>query len=298
MRRMKKGMVEMRVDEEVMKKMVKKMKEMNDGQCPPVLEEIKAANVSCPKTKDGKPVHFKFNNSALFANNSAAADSMSGDDGSFDEMFWNMETKSMMRFFNTLNHINTKSLTMTKEVLKERKQLENSVEKLQEQVKIGLAKLEEIKETSAKLKEFEAEITRNENFEFEIKVKKPFQVDISGSGVYLTNCQQCHFTCHDTCGNPNDNGKHGCVAMGSNGYCGVCPGKCIWNVHFNQKYKWEYKEVTEKQTLTELKKKYDVAKEGKSPVKAMIEKLRAEYDAVQTRVEKLMNGSAKCLNRL
>ncbi|XP_034534533.1 uncharacterized protein LOC117808985 [Notolabrus celidotus] len=263
-----------------------------DGQCPPVLEAIKAADVPCPKTGDGKPVHFKFNNSALFAN------SMSGDDGSYDEMFWNMGTKSMMRFFNALNLIETKSLTMTKEVLKERQQLEVSVEGLQIRVKNGIAKLEEVKETAEKLKEHEAEISRNEKFQFEIKIKKPIQVDISGSGVYITNCQQCHFTCHDNCIYAEDRDKIKCSAMGSNGKCKVCPGKCIWSVHLNQKYKWEYEEVTKKQTHADLKKKYNIAKDGKSGVEAVIRKLRAEYDAVQTEVERLMNDLTKCLNRL
>ncbi|XP_034534585.1 uncharacterized protein LOC117809023 [Notolabrus celidotus] len=269
-----------------------------DGQCPPVLEAIKAADVPCPKTGDGKPVHFKFNNSALFANNSAAADSMSGDDGSFDEMFWNMGTKSMMRFFDALNHINTKSLSMTKEVLRERKQLEVSVEGLQIRVKNGLAKLEEIKETAEKLKGCEAEISRNQKFEIKVNVKKPFQVDFSGSGKYLTNCQQCNFTCHDSCIFAEDKDKIKCSAMGSDGMCTVCPGKCIWSVHFHQKYKWEYKDCTEIKTVEELKKKYDIAKGDKSGVEALIRKLKAEYDAVQTEVEKLMGQMTKCLNRL
>uniref|UniRef100_UPI0037E8FE7D uncharacterized protein n=1 Tax=Semicossyphus pulcher TaxID=241346 RepID=UPI0037E8FE7D len=271
-----------------------------DGQPPPVLEAIKIAGVPCPKTKDGRPVHFKFNNSALFANNkSSAADSTSEDDeeGEFDEMFWNMGTKSMKRFFAALNLIKTKSLTLTQEVLRERKQLENSVEKLQEQVKVGLAKLEEIKETAEKIKEFEAEISRNDNFEFEITVRKPVQIDISGSGVYLTNCQQCHFTCHDSCAYADDKDKIKCCAM-TDGYCTVCPGKCFWNVHFNQKYRWEYEDFIEKQTVTELKKKYDIAKDAKSPVEALIIRLKAGYDAVQAEVEKLMERSSKCLNRL
>uniref|UniRef100_UPI0037E74CAA uncharacterized protein n=1 Tax=Semicossyphus pulcher TaxID=241346 RepID=UPI0037E74CAA len=271
-----------------------------DGQPNPVLEAIKAAGVPCPNTKDGRPVHFKFNNSALFANNkSSAADSTSEDDeeGGFDEMFWNMGTKSMKRFFDALNLIQTKSLTLTQEVLRQRKQLENSVEKLQEQVNVGLAKLEDIKETAEKIKEFEAEISRNENFEFEITVRKPVQKGIRGSGEYLTNCQQCHFTCHDPCGIRNDKDKAGCAAM-TDGYCTVCPGKCFWNVHFIQKYRWEYEDVTEKHTVTELKKKYDIAKEAKSPVEALIIRLKAEYVAVQAEVEKLMERSSTCLNRL
>ncbi|CAI5676781.1 uncharacterized protein LOC102080283 [Oreochromis niloticus] len=273
-----------------------------DGQRPPVLEAINASGVPCPKSEDGLPVHFKFNNSALFANNkSVEAESMNDDDGEeggFDKMFWEMGTKSMRKFFAALNKIETKSLTMTKEVLRERKQLENSVENLQVQVKLGLAKLEEIKETSEKLREHEAEISRNENFEFEVTVKKPVQEDISGTGNYITNCQQCHVTCHYPCGIPNDADKSGCSAIGPNGYCTECPGKCVWNIHFNQKYKWGYKDVKEKRTIKDLEEKYREAKGEKMTVQKVIDKLKAEYKSLQAEVVKLMERSSKCLNRL
>ncbi|TDH06368.1 hypothetical protein EPR50_G00132480 [Perca flavescens] len=125
-----------------------------DGQQPPVLEAITASGVPCPKTKDGLPVHFKFNNSALFTGNkSSAADGMSehdeDEDGGFHQMCWNMGTKGMKRFFVALNVIDTKSLTVMKNILRERKQLEKSLEDLQKQVKTELAKLEEIKEATA-----------------------------------------------------------------------------------------------------------------------------------------------------
>ncbi|XP_033976829.1 stonustoxin subunit alpha-like isoform X2 [Trematomus bernacchii] len=101
----------------------------SDGQPPPILDSIKALGVPCPKTEDGLPVNFKFNNSALFAQNqsSAAADSsVDEEDGGFDQMFWKMGAQSMKRFFVALNKITTKSLTMTKEVLRERQQLQIS----------------------------------------------------------------------------------------------------------------------------------------------------------------------------
>ncbi|KAM7379837.1 hypothetical protein PAMP_005357 [Pampus punctatissimus] len=220
------------------------------------------------------------------------------DDGGFDQMFWKMGTKSMKRFFVALNVIETKSLTLTKEVLKQRNQLEISVENLQKQVKLGLAKLEEIKETTEKLNEHEAEISRNENFKFEVTVTKPFQLDISGSGNYITNCQQCHTTCHYPCCIPNDPDKRGCAAMGSDGHCTQCPSKCYWNVHFNQKYKWEYKEVKEMRTVQELQEKYLKATKAKMPVQTFIKKLKAEYDRMQVEVVKLMERSANCLNKL
>ncbi|XP_038574955.1 uncharacterized protein LOC119902691 [Micropterus salmoides] len=274
-----------------------------DGQRPPVLEAINASGVPCPKTKDGLPVHFKFNNSALFADNkSSAAGSMSGDDededGGFDQMCWNMGTKSMKRFFAALNLTETKSLTMMKKVLRERKQLENSVENLQEQVKVQLATLQEIKDTTEKLKENEAEISRNEHFKFKIIFTKPVQLDILGTGDYFMNCQQCDVTCHYASATPNDADKIRCLEMGSDGYCNQCPGKCFWSVHFIQKYRWEYQEVQEKRTVKELREKYLKASEAKAPVQVLIDKLKAEYDHVQTSVVNLMKWSFECLNRL
>ncbi|XP_068582212.1 uncharacterized protein [Cebidichthys violaceus] len=273
-----------------------------DGKQPPVLEAIKASGVPCPQTKKGLPIHFKFNNSVLFEDNRLSAADVSVDDededGSFDQMFWDMGTKSMKNFFVALNVIETKSLTMTKEVLRKRKQLETSIEYLQKQVKLGLAKGEEIKETADIIKEHEAEISRNKDFEFEVTVKKPVQEDISGTGIYNTNCQQCHFTCHRVCSIPNDNDKKDCSAMGSNGYCTQCPNKCYWNVHFNQKYRWEYKEIKEKRTVKELEEKYLKASKAKTPVQALIGQLKAEYNRVQDDVVKLMERSAECLNRL
>ncbi|KAM4552246.1 uncharacterized protein PAE49_015730 [Odontesthes bonariensis] len=271
-----------------------------DGQPPPVLQAIRESDVPCPKGEDGLPAHFKFNNSALFADNgSAAAGSMSedDDDGNFDQMFWKMGTNSMNRFFAALNLMETKSLTMTKEVLRERKQLEVSVEGLQKQVRLGLAKLEDIKQTREKLREHEAEISRNQNFELEVSVMKPIQHDISGTGNYSNNCQKCYVTCHYPCSIPNDADKIGCAAM-RNGYCTVCPNKCSWSVHFNQKYRWEYKVVKEKVTKKDLEEKYKKASGEKMTVQQVMGKLEAEYNDLQLEVVNLMEISSECLNRL
>ena len=126
-----------------------------DGKQPPVLEAINASAVPCPKNDFGLPVHFKFNNSALFAANRGSSD-RTCDEDSDDEMFWNMGSKSMERFFTALGKMTTKSLQMTQEVLKERKQLETAVEGLHPQVKAGLAKLQQIKTTKEMIKEQES----------------------------------------------------------------------------------------------------------------------------------------------
>lgn len=275
-----------------------------DGQRPPVLEAINESGVPCPKTKKNLPVHFKFNNSALFADNKDSGGKADDDDedeeagGHFDRMFWDMGSKSMKNFFTALNLIKTQSLTLTKEVLKEREQLENSVENLQKKVKLGLAKLEEIRQTSQILQQHEADITANEKFEYTVTIKKPVQVDISNTGNFITNCQQCQVTCHYPCGIPNDADKEGCVAIGDGGNCTECKGKCHWRVHFNQKYSWDYKDVQEKRTIQDLKDKYQSATKQKMTVQDLIARLEADYDRLQIEVVGLMEKSSCCLDRL
>ncbi|XP_036374329.1 uncharacterized protein si:ch73-170d6.2 [Megalops cyprinoides] len=273
-----------------------------DGQRPPVLEAINVSGVPCPK-KNGIPVHFKFNNSALFAENDICANTNEDEadddcDDNFDKMFWRMGMKSMKHFFTALTKMDTKSLMLTREVLKERKQLETAIVGLQPQVRAGLAKLDEIKRTQQIIQEHEAEISTNEKFEFEVEVVKPVQISIQGTGNYITNCQQCFITCHYPCGIPNDNGKRGCIAIGWDGQCKVCSGKCHWSVHFNQKYRWEYEKVKEKRTSAELKAKYEKAYGAKLSAQEIIEKQGEEILQLQKAVLELLDTSSQCLARL
>nr|XP_040026756.1 uncharacterized protein LOC120815821 [Gasterosteus aculeatus aculeatus] len=270
-----------------------------DGKQPPVLEAISHSGVPCPKNEMGFPVHFKFNNSALFADKKSSLD-LDGDDGDddFDQMFWNMGAKSMERFFLALNNMTTKSLLMTKEVLRERKCLETAVEGLQPQVKAGLAKLEEIKSTKEKIKEHETVMTSNENFEIEVEVIKPVKRVLTQKGEFITNCQKCSITCHYPCAIADDSLKHRCASMGQSGMCTVCPGRCVWSLHFNQTYSWDYVKVTEKQTLHELKVKYKRATEEKMTVQDLIERQEEEIAQLQDMIVSLMDQSSQSITRL
>ncbi|KAM8728155.1 uncharacterized protein AB9X84_001550 isoform 1-T2 [Acanthopagrus schlegelii] len=274
-----------------------------DGKQPPVLEAINVSEVPCPKNDMGLPVHFKFNNSALFADNRSSSDracdeDSDEDDNNFNEMFWNMGVKSLKKFFTALGKMNTKSLLMTKEVLQERKQLETAVEGLQPQVKAGLAKLEEIKTTKEKIKEHETAMTSNENFEIEVDVIKPVQKPLTKRGEFITNCQRCFITCHYPCGIADDNAKRGCASMDQSGMCTVCPGKCVWSVHLNQTYRWEYVQVKEKQTLRELKDKYEKATKEKLTIQDLFERQEEEIVHLQNKLVSLMDQSAHCITRL
>ncbi|XP_072406441.1 uncharacterized protein [Chiloscyllium punctatum] len=280
-----------------------------DGQIPPVLEAINVAEVPCPKDKKGFPVHFKFNNSAIFAQRPAPDNSVNKrgpddsseeeeDSDTFDAMFWKMGSKSMRKFFSALSKMETKSLRLTKEVLRERQQLEAAIEGLQPQIKMGLTKLEEIRKTQQALNQHQLDLDANKDFEYEVESTVSVKIDISGSGNYITNCQKCFITCHYPCGIPNDNDKVGCAAMNQHGYCTVCPGKCIWSVHFNQKYSFKYETKKEKKTYAELKEKYEKASGEKMTQQKIMKKLQQELDDVQDVVLELIETSSQCILRL
>ncbi|CAL8366444.1 unnamed protein product [Boreogadus saida] len=282
-----------------------------DGQHCQILDAINESGVPCPKRKDGLPIHFKFNSCALFADNKVSGANNKGVDdddddddddgdvtGEFDKRFWAMGTNSMKKFFSALNVIETKSLTLTQEVLRQRAQLETCIENLQIKMKLSLDKLEEIKKESQILQEHEAVITVNANFHYQISINKPFQLDISHTGNYVTNCQQCQTTCHFPCALPNDANKMRCAAIGPDGNCKQCKNKCPWNVHFNQKYKWVYNQVTEKRTYQDLKDKYQNAEKDIKSVNDIIRQMEKEHASLEEDVLILIDDSAQCLNTL
>uniref|UniRef100_A0A4W4DXT1 Tr-type G domain-containing protein n=1 Tax=Electrophorus electricus TaxID=8005 RepID=A0A4W4DXT1_ELEEL len=265
-----------------------------DGQKPPVLDAIEAADIPCIKKDDGTFLHFKFNNSALFAQNKELEDN--DDEDNFDAMFWKMGTVSMKRFFAHLETMETKSLQLTNQVLFERKQLEATVTGIQPLIQTGLAKLDEIKMTSVALEQKQYVMKENENFEYQVDTPKYEKVNIE-KGKFITNCIVCNYTCHYPCAIPVDKDKAMCSAM-KNGCCAVCPGKCLWNVHHNMAYRIEIKTVKETRTYNELKNKYETALGEKMTIEKIMQQLEKEYYDVQISVFQMSEKLAKSLTRL
>ncbi|XP_038671283.1 uncharacterized protein LOC119975567 [Scyliorhinus canicula] len=263
-----------------------------DGKVPPILEAINVAEVPCAKDKKGFPVHFKFNNSAVFAQSSASGNSANkiSSDGSDDEeeedgdningMFWKMGSNSLRKFFAMLNKMEAKSLLLTKEVLRERQQLEAAIQGLQPQVKVGLTKLEEIRKTKQALNQHQVDIDANKDFEYEVEVTLLEEIDISRSGNYANNCQKCRITCHYPCTFAYYVPRL-CDAMTWSGYCTVCPNKCQSSDHCHQKYRFVYETRKEKRTYSELKEKYEKVSGEKMSQQKILEKIQQEFDDVQ-----------------
>ncbi|XP_071788607.1 uncharacterized protein [Asterias amurensis] len=266
-----------------------------DQKYPPVMAALKEAEI--PFT--GKV--FKFNNSALFAevrqpNHQGGHKTSNGkDDGKFDTMFWEMGSKSLKEFFRNTQTLEARSLLLTKEVLEERKRLETAIQGLQPQIMVGNCKYESLRREQQILEENEAQIEANKDFNVTVKVPKCRKVDITGE--YITNCSKCHSTCHYPCAFANDADKAKCSAM-SDGVCTVCPGKCSWDVHFNQQYRFEFYEEEEEKTFEEIEARYRDASGKKLTVQQVIKKHMENLKEVRATVFALIAEAHKSVTRL
>lgn len=253
-----------------------------DGKNPPVLEAIEKAQIAYDS-------FFKFNNSALFADNAKSG---------FDEMFWQMGHQSFKDFFAKFSATNSVSLQLTNEVLKEREQLETLIEGLNPQIKWGLGKIEEMRQEKRVLEQHEADIEQNKKFEYFVPVMKAEQTDLTGTGRHTTHCLKCNSTCHKDCKIADDSDKKRCIAMDTDGNCKVCTGKCPWDSHKNVPYIIEYTTVKEKRTSQDLKMKYNLAVSGKAIVQDMLSELENGLHELRIKVLSDMYKVWESLRRL
>ncbi|XP_071539262.1 uncharacterized protein [Panulirus ornatus] len=268
-----------------------------DGQNPQVLSGIHESGMPYKK-------YMKFNNSALFAKKSLTDGNKTlGDDSDcdeeesvFDEMFWKMGEKSYKDLLRQLNMFGSKSLTLTKDVLNERHQLQVYIAGIQRDIQVGLVTLEKLQTEVQVLKIHQADIDKNKAFTYTVDEEITEMVTIP-AGQYITNCLQCNRTCHENCAIREDENKSGCWAI-RNDYCCICPSKCHWSVHKNFPKKYVVKIVTVTKTADDLKKRYQEATEKKLSAENLIIKVQDEFEAVQLKVLGMTEAVRKSLQRL
>lgn len=267
-----------------------------DGQKPQVLSGIKEAGITYQK-------YFKFNNSALFVNNSSTDDSNGDGDGSdseeifnFDALFWKMGEKNYKMFLTQLNLVESKSLVLTKNVLMERHQLQVYIAGIQKDIQSGLTYLEQLREEVKVMKNHQADIDKNKDFKYTVNQEITEQVKIPHS-QHITNCLKCNRTCHEVCGISEDSGKRNCYAITEDN-CRICPNKCHWTHHKNFPYKYVLKMVTVTKTSQELLERYQKATKDKLSAKQAIESISDEFQAMRLKVLGMTELVRKSLQRL
>lgn len=254
-----------------------------DGAEPPVIDSLKAADIPYGKT-------FNFNNSALFAGNKQLTLT------SLSPIFWEMGLNSFKKFFEEIYHFETRSLTLTKNVLKEREELKTTIAGILPQVQAGLSKIGMLNDELKIFKKHKRDIEQNKDFEYELEKHKTIKVDLK-PGHHVTNCLQCNLTCHKRCIYADDDDKIKCGVM-RNGNCTVCTNKCKWYEHKNMRYIFEHTVEKVKETYTEKKKRYEKAKGLKMSHESYLEKLTEDVENLFLNVQLKMIEMNECKSRL
>jgi hypothetical protein len=145
-------------------------------------------------------------------------------------MFWKLGMDNFTKFINRIKLMNSKSLRLTKEVLKKRKQLETTILGLNSRVTKALAKIDNIKNVFNKFKIIQGNIKDIEKEDFSFyTTEEYYDEEPMPKGECTTYCANCCQYCHDPCWVCSKE-KQGCSAM-SGEYCTVCRGKCHWTHH-------------------------------------------------------------------
>ena len=255
-----------------------------DSRTPPVIEAAKAKGIPFEK-------HFKFNNSALFADNMETDDSES-----FEKLYWRMGVKNFEIFFSHLETIEPSTLYLTKEVLEERKKLKTVVNELQLEIQLGLLKTSELEQEKLVLQRQADTLESNKDFTDTVQYPKQRKIDLP-IGACVTNCLMCNFTCHFPCTVSLDDKKNECTVM-SNDHCTACPQRCHWSKHYNNQFRFEIYMVTESRTLDDLKKKYYSAWQKKSLAENMMATIDSELKGLQKEIIKKIHRAQKYMDRL
>jgi len=261
------------------------------GRKPPVLDAIKAAKIAHQLDTRGQPRHHRFNNSGFFS-------SENDEEENFSPTFWKLGMKNFDSFFSSLSSMQTRSLTLTTEVLAERKHINVTVEGLTLKIHKQLTKMEELRKTKQMIETHKDQINSNKDFKYTVTVSRGTKVDITDSKC-TTNCSKCSMSCHFPCGLSITDDKRKCAAMGKDdGLCKSCPLKCKWDLHLNQNYHWVFQDVTENRTYSEILKKYQDAIQRKLSTEGVLLALESELEQSKYDLKLDINTITACLQRL
>lgn len=232
-------------------------------------------------------MYFRFNNANVFKTEHS------------DDV-WRARTNSFSSFFVKLMTLPTVSLSSTKEVLDSRVFLEIQLAKIQKTIREQVINIMNIKEDKQFIESNEKDIENNKNFTKTVQVKVP----ITESHSYASlNCVSCQETCHLGCWAVGSWVIWTCEVM-SGSRCRICRCNCGTQSHALQYFTHETKTVTKTETLEDLKRRYDVAKEGaegrkdimdknRASLKKSLEELNAIIKQVDENIEKLRKKAVK-----
>ncbi len=266
-----------------------------DGKPPQVVKVLEQREVPFKK-------YFKFNNSALFANNSKQEnDSDEDNEDSFEEMFWKMGFRSICAFFKFLEKsVGPVDIELTRRVVNERQSLKVYVFHLNQLIKQGWSTLNVLQQEISVVKKHEKDIEDNKNFNYTVH-ETIYESKEVPQGKYITNCLTCNRTCHKWCGIRKNSKKAKCSAMKPNGFCHVCEATgadCFWDKHVNMDIYYEPTTKPVTRTYEEMVQRYETAKGEKMSSLQLVDKIKNEFEELNAETLWRVNEMKNCLKKL
>lgn len=244
----------------------------HDDQRPPALATMISAKVPFAKDKEGHPIHFRFHDGVLYANNSPDAQ----DAEATNERQWSSGMEDVNSFFKFCSGTSKRNIVLQKNDLKQSNVCEITVDALIHRIKEVMSKQYELEQTEEILQRHKVEVEKNEYFEFE--VSKPSKEKVA-TDKNCTTCHQCSSTCHYDCLVAYDPFVFLCEVININGSCRVCGHGS--SEHFSEKYLWQNLVVNEKVTYRSIKMKYRRDGEEEVTFHMVLERLRAETEKLR-----------------
>ena len=262
-----------------------------DNGTPSVLAAINEAGIPTPMDQNtGILLHHKFNSLIFFTGKRKDAQTEE-----FNRYYFDMSFDSFNRFFADLSRMETKSLAMTREVLDERKKLQALVQGFQMRTEIILIRLIELEKIINIFMLNKGLVEADRDIEYDVVLFVPKLVDISGTGQFTTNCENCQMTCHFPCRQAEEKKKHKCSVM-DKGRCRIC--NCQWNVHYHQKYRYEMVKERARKSLEATRKQYQEAAKDELTNRELLDRIRQEIVDDEKQLLQMMQATSQHIQQL
>ncbi|XP_045024267.1 uncharacterized protein LOC123466431 isoform X2 [Daphnia magna] len=160
-----------------------------DNADPPVVGACLSANFPTTSASD-TIAYSKFNSSVLYCSNAKQGD----DEFSFDQLFWDMGHENFKKFFDMLERMKGRDLTSTREVIHSRRQLEQSLKDIEQEMEVCLTNIENIEIFQRKMKTCGHNMEATKNFTVEQTVQRLRKFNCP-KGFFAYNCEKCQKTC-------------------------------------------------------------------------------------------------------
>lgn len=263
----------------------------SDGWRPTnALNVIKKAQVHCRKDAKKQPVYFLFNNQQKEIRHERNLCVL--------KSAWELGEVSMNEFLTLLETMNRKSVQMTLDVLKERRQLETSVSDLRAQIKEEELKTKEVTQIQSAFKKWSDRVKKCENFEF--TVDRIVKEKVSTENEWLWNksqtcCTVCEENCHVNCW--RESHPSNCEVMKKE-HCTVCTGKCHYRRHIRENRTYKVKTKTVIMSFKELEKEYERTGEKNSFDQKIYDHITMEHEQSMKQCESKAEKQEKLISDL